>query len=102
MDIAAERGGNCELTRVPMKHSFTTAITIMGPVNLPSALPRDASQMYSANVSAFLKLIRRKGELVLNLDDQIIRETLVTHDGKVVNDRVSELLSNANTQVVTS
>ncbi len=89
VDIAAERGGNCEHTR-PDETYVHNGITIMGPVNLPSALPRDASQMYAANISAFLKLIIRSGELALNLDDQIVRETMVTHGGQVVNNRVSE------------
>ena len=61
VDIAAERGGNCELTR-PDQTFVHNGVTIMGPVNLPSALPRDASQLYSSNVSAFLKLIVQNGE----------------------------------------
>ena len=60
----------------------------MGPVNLPSSLPRDASQLYAANITAFLKLLAPKGELVMNREDQIIRDTLVTHGGEVVNSRV--------------
>src|SRR5207253_3211182 len=91
VDIAAERGGNCELTR-PDETYVHNGVTIMGPVNLPSSLPRDASQLYSANVSAFLKLLAPKGELVLNREDQIIQESLVTHDGQVVNKRVVDLL----------
>jgi NAD(P) transhydrogenase subunit alpha len=101
VDIAAERGGNCELTR-PDQTFVHNGITIMGPVNLPSALPRDASQLYAANVSAFLKLLAPKGELVMNLDDQIIRETLVTHEGQVVNARVRELLGRTEAQAVRS
>ena len=94
VDIAAERGGNCELTR-PDETYLHNGITIMGPVNLPSSLPRDASQLYSGNISAFLKLLAPKGELVLNREDQIIQETLVTHDGEVVNKGVLGLLGNA-------
>ncbi|HYZ83540.1 MAG TPA: NAD(P) transhydrogenase subunit alpha, partial [Bryobacteraceae bacterium] len=93
VDIAAERGGNCELTR-PDEIYLHNGIMIMGPVNLPSSLPRDASQLYSGNISAFLKLLAPKGELVLNREDQIIQETLVTHDGEVVNKRVLGLLGN--------
>ncbi len=55
-----------------------------------------ASQMYGSNVASFLKLMVNKGELNINRDDEIIRETLVTHDGKVVNPRVSELLGLAD------
>jgi H+-translocating NAD(P) transhydrogenase subunit alpha len=91
VDIAAERGGNCELTRPDATYDYN-GVTIMGPVNLPSALPRDASQLYAANVSSFLKLIVQKGDLALNLEDQIVKDTLVTHGGQVVNARVRELL----------
>lgn len=101
IDIAAERGGNCELTRAD--ETFVhNGITIMGPVNLPSALPRDASQLYSANITAFLKLLAPKGELSINLEDQIIRDTLVTHAGEVVNSRVRELLGRTEAQAVRS
>jgi H+-translocating NAD(P) transhydrogenase subunit alpha len=100
VDIAAERGGNCELTR-PGETFVHNGVTIIGPLNLPSALPRDASQLYASNVSALLKLIAPKGDLVLNHDDQIVRETLVTHEGKVVNTRVLELLAKINAQAVT-
>ena len=99
VDIAAERGGNCELTR-PGETFVHNGVTIIGPLNLPAALPRDASQLYSANVSALLKLIAPKGELALNHEDQIIREALVTHDGKIVNSKVVELFAKAQTQVV--
>ena len=101
VDIAAERGGNCELTR-PGETFEHHGITIMGLVNLPSALPRDASQLYAANVSAFLKLIVQKGEIVIKRDDQIIQETLVTHEGQVVNTRVRERLEKAEAQAVRS
>ena len=101
VDIAAERGGNCELTQ-PDQTFLHKGVTIMGPVNLPSALPRDASQLYASNVSAFLKLIVQNGEIKINRDDQIIQETLVTHDGQVVNTRVRELLEKAEAQAVRS
>lgn len=94
VDIAAERGGNCELTRRDETY-LHNGITIMGPVNLPSSLPRDASQLYSGNISAFLKLLAPKGELVLNREDPIIQETLVTHGGEVVNKGVADLSGNA-------
>jgi len=99
VDIAAERGGNCELTH-PDEIYEENGVTIMGPVNLPSSVPRDASQLYAANVTAFLKLLAPKGELVLNREDQIIQDTLVTYHGEVVNKRVRELLGKA--QAVTS
>ena len=91
VDIAAERGGNCELTR-PGETVIHQGITILGPLNLPSTIPYHASQMYASNVVSFLKLMIQKGELKLNREDEIIRETLVTHGKEVVNTRVSEAL----------
>jgi H+-translocating NAD(P) transhydrogenase subunit alpha len=94
VDIAAERGGNCELTR-PGETVMHQGISILGPLNLPSTAPYHASQMYGSNVAAFLKLMVKNGELTINREDEIIRETLVTHGGEVVNARVSELLMKA-------
>jgi H+-translocating NAD(P) transhydrogenase subunit alpha len=96
VDIAAERGGNCELTR-PGETVMHQGISILGPLNIPSAAPYHASQMYGSNIAAFLKLmINKTGELTVNREDEIIRETLVTHGHQVVNPRVSELLGMAN------
>ena len=91
VDIAAERGGNCELTRAG-EVIVHNDVTILGPVNLPSTVPYHASQMFSANVSAFVKILVRDGCVSLNLDDEIIRETLITHEGRVVHPRVADLL----------
>jgi H+-translocating NAD(P) transhydrogenase subunit alpha len=91
VDIAAERGGNCELTH-PGQTVVHNGISILGPLNIPSTIPYHASQMYGSNVVSFLKLMVNKGELKINRDDEIIRETLVTHGGEVVNARVSEKL----------
>jgi H+-translocating NAD(P) transhydrogenase subunit alpha len=91
VDIAAERGGNCELTH-PGQTVMHQGISIMGPVNLPSTIPYHASQMYGSNVTSFLKIMIKKGELVVDRQDEIIRETLVTHASEVVNARVAERL----------
>jgi NAD(P) transhydrogenase subunit alpha len=91
VDIAAERGGNCELTR-PGETVVHQGISVIGPLNLPSTIPYHASQMYASNVVSFLKLMVQKGEFKLNREDEIIRETLVTHGKEVVNARVSETL----------
>ncbi len=91
VDIAAERGGNCELTH-PGQTVVHQGISILGPVNIPSTIPYHASQMYSANITAFLKIMVKKGELVVDREDEIIRETLVTSGGEVVNARVAERL----------
>lgn len=88
-DLAAERGGNCELTQAGetiVRHG----VTIIGAINVASGVPYHASQMYARNVTAFLLHLIREQKLQLNLDDEIIRETLVTHAGSVVNQRVRE------------
>jgi NAD(P) transhydrogenase subunit alpha len=90
VDIAAERGGNCELTRAG--ETFVhQGVTIAGPIDLPSAAPFHASQMFGSNVTAFLKILVKDGALTLNRDDEIVRETLVTHGKEIVHARVSEL-----------
>jgi NAD(P) transhydrogenase subunit alpha len=91
VDLAAERGGNCELSR-PDERVVAHDVTILGPTNLPGEVPRDASQMFSANVTSFLVNLIKKGELVLNCDDPILRETLAAHNGQVVHSRLRELL----------
>lgn len=91
VDIAAERGGNCELTK-PGESVIHNGVTILGPVNLPSMVPNHASQMLSANITAVAKLLLKDGNIAVNLEDEIIRESLVTHQGKVAHPRVAELL----------
>ncbi|HZS52868.1 MAG TPA: Re/Si-specific NAD(P)(+) transhydrogenase subunit alpha [Bryobacteraceae bacterium] len=92
VDIAAERGGNCELTR-PGEAFIHQGVTIAGPVNLPSMVPYHASQMLSANIASFLKTLVSGGNINVNRDDEIIRETLVAHEGKVVHPRIAELIA---------
>jgi NAD(P) transhydrogenase subunit alpha len=92
VDLAAETGGNCELTS-PGETVEVDGVSVVGPVNLPSTIPYHASQMYARNIAAFLQLLAKDGELHLNLEDQIIRETLLTHNKEVVNPRVRELLA---------
>ncbi|MBI2180178.1 MAG: Re/Si-specific NAD(P)(+) transhydrogenase subunit alpha [Deltaproteobacteria bacterium] len=91
VDLAAETGGNCELTR-PGETVEVNGVSVMGPVNLPSTVPHHASQMYARNIAAFLQLLAKDGELHLNLEDQIIRRTLLTHNKEVVSPLVRELL----------
>jgi len=92
IDLAAERGGNCELTK-PDEITVVHGVTIIGEYNLAGTVPYHASQMYARNVSAFLLHLVKDGKVNLNLQDEIIRETLVTHDGEVVNARVREFFS---------
>jgi NAD(P) transhydrogenase subunit alpha len=89
VDIAAERGGNCELTR-PGETVEHGGVRILGPLNLPSTIPYHASQMYARNIATFLKYLVKDGQLALDREDEIVRETLVTHQGEVVHPRVRE------------
>ncbi|MCX6601347.1 MAG: Re/Si-specific NAD(P)(+) transhydrogenase subunit alpha [bacterium] len=91
VDLAAEQGGNCELTKADQTVTHQ-AVTILGPVNIPSTVAYHASQMFSKNISTFLLNMIKDGQLNLNLEDEIVRETLVTRDGAVVHPRVLELL----------
>ncbi len=91
VDLAAERGGNCELTR-PGETIIHEGITLLGPLNVPSMVPQHASQMFSSNIAAFVKLLVRDGNVTIDREDEIIRETLVTHEGQVVHPRVLELV----------
>ena len=92
IDLAAERGGNCELTK-PDETVVEHGITIIGEFNLAGAVPYHASQMYARNLSAFLLHLVKEGKVQLNMNDEIIRETLVTHEGEIVNARVREFFS---------
>jgi len=91
VDLAAERGGNCELTR---RDEVVTAhgVTILGPTDLVSRKPHHASQMFSKNVETFLKSIVQDGELVLDLEDEVVAGTLLCRDGEVVHPRLREML----------
>jgi NAD(P) transhydrogenase subunit alpha len=92
VDLAGERGGNCELTR-PGEIVVEYGVTIIGWFNLASTVPYHASQMYARNVTAFLLHLVKDGKLRLDMDDEIVRETMLTHGGEVVNARVREFFS---------
>jgi len=92
VDLASERGGNCELTR-PGEIVVAHDVTIIGWLNLASTVPYHASQMYARNVSSFLLHIVKDGKLQLNLQDEIARDTLLTSGGEVANARVREFFS---------
>ena len=91
IDLAAEGGGNCELTQAG-ETIEAHGVTIMGPVNLASAIPYHASQLYAKNLTAFLQNLIQEGEIHLNQEDPIIADTLLTHQGVVVNPRLRELI----------
>lgn len=88
VDLAAEQGGNCEAT-VPGETVEVAGVTVVGTPNLPATVPHDASQMYAKNISTFL-LHLAKEEPLVDLGDEITRETLVTHGGQIVHPRVRQ------------
>jgi len=87
VDLAAERGGNCELTRMGQTVQAHD-VTIIGAINLASSVPHHASQMYARNLASYLTYMVKDGKLQLNLQDEIIRETMITSGGEIVNARV--------------
>ena len=91
VDLAAERGGNCELTKANQT-VVAHGVTIIGQENIPSLVPYHASQMYSKNIATFLLHLVKKGELTINPEDEITRDTLLTRDGEIVHARVREIL----------
>jgi NAD(P) transhydrogenase subunit alpha len=96
VDLAAEAGGNCELTKpdaVVVEHG----VTIHGPTNLPATMPVHASQLYARNVTELLNEFVKKGALALDFEDEIIKGTCVTHDGAIVNDAVKAAMAAGKT-----
>lgn len=91
VDLAADQGGNCELTEAG-KEVVKHGVTIHGPVQIAATVPVHASQMYSRNITAFFLLLVKNGALNLDFNDDIIRDTCVTHDGKVMHGPTRERL----------
>jgi NAD(P) transhydrogenase subunit alpha len=96
VDLAAEAGGNCELTepdRVVVRHG----VAIHGPTNLPSTMPVHASQLYARNVTELLRELVKDGALAIDLGDEVVRGACITHAGEVVNDAVKATLATTET-----
>ena len=91
VDLAAERGGNCELSCAG-ETTENNGVKIIAPVNLPSSIPYHASEMYAKNISTFLLNLISDEKINIDLSDEIIRDTLVTRDGTIVNNRVRAAL----------
>jgi NAD(P) transhydrogenase subunit alpha len=91
VDVAAERGGNCELTR-PGEIVVDHDVTILGPANLASEVPYHASQMFAKNITTFFTHLVKDGQLRINKEDEITRETLVAEGGHLLNKAVRETL----------
>ncbi len=92
VDLAAERGGNCELTRA-QETIIEHGVTIVGRINMASTVPYHASQMYARNLTAFLLHLVKQGKLQLDLRDEITRDTMLTRDGEIVQSRIREFYS---------
>ncbi len=95
VDLAAERGGNCELTR-PGESVEHGGVTIIGPLNIASSIPYHASQMFAKNVATFLLSLVKDGELVIDTEDEVTAGTLVARGGEIVHPRVREILAGAD------
>ncbi len=91
VDLAAPAGGNCELTKPGITQTIN-GVTLLAPLNLPAEVPVDASNLYARNVLNFLGLIVKKGELSVDLADEVLAGACVAHQGKPVNPRVAKLL----------
>jgi NAD(P) transhydrogenase subunit alpha len=86
VDLAAETGGNCELTE-PGQTVVKEDVTIAGPLNLASTMPDHASSLYARNVQSLLELmVGEEGELTLDFDDDIIKGACITRDGEIVHE----------------
>ncbi len=92
LDLAAERGGNCELTQLGETVN-ENGVIIMGPENLASTIPYHASRMYGKNITTFLKHLIQEGQIKIDTEDEITQGTLVTYNGEVVNEQIQEIRS---------
>jgi len=95
VDLAAERGGNCELTRAG-ETVVDGGVKIIGPLNIPTTVPFHASQMYAKNISTFLLHLVDEGSLKIDTEDENTEGTLSTHGGKIVNPRILEAMGASN------
>src|SRR5262249_31106505 len=91
VDIAAETGGNCELTK-PNEIINHHHVTISGPINLASMVARDASNMYAKNLINFVKLLIKDGKLSIDWEDPILAQSVLTHEGMIKNQSIRELV----------
>jgi NAD(P) transhydrogenase subunit alpha len=92
IDMAAEGGGNCELTRPGEQYNHPNGVFIYGPLNIPGMLPVHASDQYARNLMHFLTPFLKDGELILDWDDEILSGSVLTRDGAIVNDAVRTLV----------
>ncbi len=93
VDCAAPHGGNCALTRPDEEVVTERGVRILGPTNLPATVADDASRMFAKNIVMFLTTMLGDPSAPPNLDDEIVRETLVTHDREVVHERIRQIVN---------
>lgn len=91
VDLAVEQGGNCELTEAG-KNIVKYNVHICGTMNLPATLPIDASQMYSRNITSFFKNLYKTKDKIIDFEDEITKNTCITHKGEIVNEMVKQAL----------
>jgi NAD(P) transhydrogenase subunit alpha len=96
VDLAAEQGGNCELTKSG-ETVLHGAVKILGPVNLPASLPYHASEMYSRNLFNFLKPALPKGDLAIDWNDEVFAGAVLTHDGQIKNEATRTAVEGSKT-----
>jgi NAD(P) transhydrogenase subunit alpha len=94
VDMAAESGGNCALTQ-PGEHIIVNDVNIHGPLHLPSRMPTHASELYSRNLFNFLSPFIKEGELALDWDDEVVAQSALCHDGKIVQPSIQQLMGDA-------
>ncbi|HEY4754846.1 MAG TPA: Re/Si-specific NAD(P)(+) transhydrogenase subunit alpha [Ignavibacteriaceae bacterium] len=91
LDMAVEFGGNCEVSELG-KTVKKYGVTIIGEPNLPSLVPQHASEMYSKNILSLIQHISKEGKVELKLEDEIVKGSLITHNGEIVNQRIKEIV----------
>jgi len=91
VDLAAEQGGNCEVTE-PGKTVEVGGVVVSGPLNVPSSIPHHSSQMFSKNITNFFQLMVKDGKLITDVEDEIVQESMVTNNGEIVNSQIKETL----------
>ncbi|WP_163937758.1 Re/Si-specific NAD(P)(+) transhydrogenase subunit alpha [Paraferrimonas sp. SM1919] len=102
IDLAAETGGNCELTKLD-EEVVINGVTIVGPSNIACRAATHASQMYSTNIENLLKLMTRaEGQVILDFEDEVIKETCATHQGKIISSRLLDLIKLDQPQATTA
>src|SRR5690606_21160716 len=102
VDLAAERGGNCELSRLD-EVVVVNGVTILGPKNVPSTVAFHASQMYGKNIeNTLMHLIDKEGNLALDFSDEIVFETVISHNSEVSHKRLRDMLGLAPLAAVAS